>query len=1197
MNSIFSEGYWQKKKSIIERAKLRPSLASSKLIIENEQKRIRKKDVEVIFSSQNRTIDDLGQLGESVFIVTTIFEDTDYYPQTIGSVLNLETCDIPIIYFIKEASKTQKCRDIVRSAISDIGIEDKDLTILYCWMSDNSMYQGLGQAFEFISNNHGCETSLMTYINGDDVLEQTSVSNVLNLTRATGARWMTGTSQVIDEDGNLLFSHKILFDQDDMKRGLHVGGRYPFVMQEGTFWSLSIYREIDGFNQSLSLAGDYDLWLQFSQIEPLVSTGKPNAAFRRRAGQKSEDLDSYMEEMAICRKNRGLDYDLDSWLKLIQADVSNDLVPIHSGFKISPLSDRSVGYHYVHQDKFKPHLRKPNDDPLFSYPIDLSILETRYQSKLLIQQALDHDSHDKHHGIVNLGLDPDTHGFFTYYLLRAKQKSRFDLKSTEQCLGIIRIRIVAIGAEKMSTLAINCNGRQRQYALRPLDSKFTCQDVYEDYYICEYLSPNSIFDVTIVGCSWAYLSVHRNHTPLPSSFGFYGDIHPSLGGWPYITRIIPPIIDNKVNNEIPLISVIIPTYNQADTIRDTLTSIFNQGYSRLQVILLDGLSTDETRTVISDFLPLLSECISAPDGGQSEAIAKGLELAKGEIITWLNSDDMYFPFCLQLVAMSYLETSADLLVGNCLVFKKGEYSFIHSPNISNGKLMPSEILDISNYWLKGKYFHQPEVFFTRSALDKVEKKTREKCINLALYYSMDFDLWAKMAIAHCSIERINAVLAIYRMTEVQKTSDISNYLPELTAHSCYLRDLFGVEITSHPKNRLESWHDLHVLLFNDIGFFGGAGVAHERIAKSLSSYGIQTTCIAVSDYWVDEGHSIDMERLRNLISELNPQIILCGNIHGIRCEHQILLRLLSESAPCFFIAHDFWITNGKAPYPTLDPLNPLGGIKSSDSSWIDSINHLQNLHIIPNSRFCENVLSRSGLRNIITGSDFVLCDGSISEFRQKWLSEHIVNIDERKTKILMGSIGLSEERKGVHLVTEALSSLHPNTLAQMSIGTYGYTPIDVISNYCEYRHHGFIESGKMPALLSEYDIFISASLIETFGQTALEAIGLGKITLITESGGHTEYAINEKNSLIIEPSAEAMASMLNSLINGANQTHDKLLPLNPIGRCLTVARFSHERQGSALLKIFDNILGGVLPAGGQRVSLETPAEHLVIICK
>lgn len=93
----------------------------------------------------------------------------------------------------------------------------------------------------------------------------------------------------------------------------------------------------------------------------------------------------------------------------------------------------------------------------------------------------------------------------------------------------------------------------------------------------------------------------------------------------------------------PKVSIVTPSYNQADFIEETIRSVLLQGYPNLEYIVVDGGSIDQSVDIIRKYEPWLSFWISEPDGGQTDALNKGFSQATGEILGWINSDDLYCP--------------------------------------------------------------------------------------------------------------------------------------------------------------------------------------------------------------------------------------------------------------------------------------------------------------------------------------------------------------------------------------------------------------------------------------------------------------------------------------------------------------------------------------------------------------------------
>ncbi len=111
----------------------------------------------------------------------------------------------------------------------------------------------------------------------------------------------------------------------------------------------------------------------------------------------------------------------------------------------------------------------------------------------------------------------------------------------------------------------------------------------------------------------------------------------------------------------PLVSVVMPSFNQAQFIRESIMSVLDQGYPALELIVMDGGSTDGTLEVLKSIDDSRMTWVSEKDNGQTDAINKGMRQAKGEILTYLNSDDLLLPGAVRFTA-EYFETHPDVSV-------------------------------------------------------------------------------------------------------------------------------------------------------------------------------------------------------------------------------------------------------------------------------------------------------------------------------------------------------------------------------------------------------------------------------------------------------------------------------------------------------------------------------------------------------
>lgn len=181
----------------------------------------------------------------------------------------------------------------------------------------------------------------------------------------------------------------------------------------------------------------------------------------------------------------------------------------------------------------------------------------------------------------------------------------------------------------------------------------------------------------------------------------------------------------------PLVSIITPSYNQGRFIRETIESVLGQDYENVEYIVIDGGSTDETLSILNEYKEKI-HFISEPDSGQSNAINKGFRMAHGEIVAWLNSDDVYEPGCISN-AVEYFINNPNL----ALVYSDG-----YIIDDKSNKLKVFEYTQEFDYWKLVNfwdYIMQPATFFKAEMLKEVGYLDEE------LNYCMDWDLWIKLA--------------------------------------------------------------------------------------------------------------------------------------------------------------------------------------------------------------------------------------------------------------------------------------------------------------------------------------------------------------------------------------------------------------------------------------------------------------------
>lgn len=189
-----------------------------------------------------------------------------------------------------------------------------------------------------------------------------------------------------------------------------------------------------------------------------------------------------------------------------------------------------------------------------------------------------------------------------------------------------------------------------------------------------------------------------------------------------------------MDTRFPKISVIIPSLNHGRFLEQCLESVIEQKYPNLELIVMDGGSTDETRAIIQRYARHLTYQVSEKDDGQSDAINKGFARASGDLVAWLNADDFYLPNGLQAVAETYRSQPG-------APFYFGDGVRVNEAGTTRGGFFPNgRVAFIREALIFGlNYLLQPSVFINREALAKAGY------LDPTLRYGMDTDLWIRLS--------------------------------------------------------------------------------------------------------------------------------------------------------------------------------------------------------------------------------------------------------------------------------------------------------------------------------------------------------------------------------------------------------------------------------------------------------------------
>lgn len=178
----------------------------------------------------------------------------------------------------------------------------------------------------------------------------------------------------------------------------------------------------------------------------------------------------------------------------------------------------------------------------------------------------------------------------------------------------------------------------------------------------------------------------------------------------------------------PLVSIITPSYNQGRFVEETIQSVLNQTYPYIEYIFVDGGSTDSTMDIVSKYRDKINVIIHEKDNGQADAINKGFLLAKGELVGWINSDDILYSDCVENIVKAYLK------------FPKGSIFYCSDLDIINeyGLILNSRKVKIKSrdYLLNYNYvLIQQGSFYKRKFIYEIG------FLDINNFYCMDLALW------------------------------------------------------------------------------------------------------------------------------------------------------------------------------------------------------------------------------------------------------------------------------------------------------------------------------------------------------------------------------------------------------------------------------------------------------------------------
>lgn len=230
----------------------------------------------------------------------------------------------------------------------------------------------------------------------------------------------------------------------------------------------------------------------------------------------------------------------------------------------------------------------------------------------------------------------------------------------------------------------------------------------------------------------------------------------------------------------PRISIVIPSLNQGTFLEQALLSVLEQDYRNVEILVIDGESKDDSRRILELYGPRLKYWVSEPDLGQVDAINKGLARASGDIVAFLNSDDLYIPGALTCVARHFTRhASCRWLVGDgyFLLWPEGREFFEVEP--------PRTVAAAA--FLNYRMF-QPSVFWTRAVFEE------HGYFDARYSYCFDHEFYVRLLAAGEQCEHVSRPLSCFRLHPASKTvSQANRFGPEMRrVRRQYIRRLFAI---------------------------------------------------------------------------------------------------------------------------------------------------------------------------------------------------------------------------------------------------------------------------------------------------------------------------------------------------------------------------------------------------------------------
>jgi cellulose synthase/poly-beta-1,6-N-acetylglucosamine synthase-like glycosyltransferase len=231
---------------------------------------------------------------------------------------------------------------------------------------------------------------------------------------------------------------------------------------------------------------------------------------------------------------------------------------------------------------------------------------------------------------------------------------------------------------------------------------------------------------------------------------------PGKSGWPWTQQSRPLPERMPDGSKWPRLSIVTPSYNQSQFIEETIRSVLLQGYPNLEYIIIDGGSTDDSREIIKKYEQFLAYWVSEKDRGQAHAVNKGILKSTGDILGWINSDDLYLKDTFRQIVRAFQRYPATIFVhGDRILLNKDS-------QVTGWSVLPP--FNPSRY---GYVICSESSFWRRYAMNLVG------LLNEDLQFAMDLEFFCRLFTVG-KFTKLNQFLGAFRCYPENKTSTLQD---------------------------------------------------------------------------------------------------------------------------------------------------------------------------------------------------------------------------------------------------------------------------------------------------------------------------------------------------------------------------------------------------------------------------------------